>query len=142
MAIEIKESGPSEDEVESMIGRGRVRVEEVQIEEGKFGQQIRLDLLHRNGSAFRAWVTPNRTKIEEVCRCFGVKAPARGETFDETSLVGKVGEVRLSTKVDAKGTMRPKVDAWLAAKADATPGAKPIAAPAKEDEDDGEGVPF
>ena len=138
MAIEIKESGPSEDEVESMIGRGRVRVEEVQIEEGKFGQQIRLDLLHRNGSSFRAWVTPNRTKIEEVCRCFGVKPPARGETFEEASLVGKVGEVRLSTKVDAKGTTRPKVDAWLAA----APGAKPIAALAKEDEGDGEGLPF
>lgn len=140
MAIEIKESGPGEDEVESMIGRGRVKVEEVQVEEGKFGPQIRLDLLHRNGTSFRAWVTPNRVKIEEVCRCFGVKPPARGETFEETCLVGKVGEVRLSTKVDAKGTTRPKVDAWLAAKAE-TATTKPVSAPAQE-EDGASDLPF
>ena len=134
MPVEIKEGGPSEDEVEAMLGRGRVRVEEAQVEEGRFGQQIRLSLMHKKGSEFRAWVSTSRSRIEEVCRCFGIRPPAKGETFDESTLVGKVGEVRISSKVDSKGSTRPKVDAWLPATE-----AKPAPAPVAQD---GEGIPF
>lgn len=140
MAIEIKESGPSEEEVEAMIGRGKVRVEEARVEEGKFGQQIRLSLLHKKGAVFAAWISATRPKIEEVCRCFGVKSPARGETFDETGLVGKVGEIRLSTKTDSKGILRPKIDAWLEAKVE-TVTTKPVAAP-QQDGDEASEIPF
>jgi hypothetical protein len=139
MAVEIKESGPSEDEVESMLGKGKVKVKEARIEEGKFGSQIRLGLLHKKGIEFAAWVTPNRSKIEEVARCFGIAPPGRGESFDETDLVDKVGEVRIGSKTDSKGILRPKVDAWLPASVEA---AKPVAAPAKTDDETGSGIPF
>ena len=140
MAIEIKESGPAEDEVEAMLGRGRVKVEEVRIEQGKFGEQIRLSLRHHKGGEFRAWVTPSRSRIEEVCRCFGIPTPSRGQAFDEMALVGMVGEVRISSKVDANGITRAKVDAWLERKIETAPAKK--AAPARDADESGEGIPF
>lgn len=138
MPIDIVETGLDEDQVDSIQGKGRVKVKEAKIEEGQYGPQIRLTLTHEKGGLeFPAWISPSRPKLAALAACFGLPIATGSQKFDESDLVDKKGIVRVGSKRDSKDTLRAKVEDWIAAPVVA---AKP--APVATKPLDEEGIPF
>ncbi len=102
-------------------------VEYVAVGTGKRGGEIGLLF---EGADHALWVSTSRSSIEEVCRCFEIQPPAKGETFDESTLVGKVGMVRVAREK----SLRMKIDALLPA-TEAKPDPAPVAQDGEVPED-------